>query len=154
MAGIFRMAGQRATGGSMRRHSRARRKGYDRGAVDFLYKPIDPIVLRRKAAVFFELHRQRRQLADQLRQRSETLRLNEMFTGMLPAFLRYAAKAGSDVASHTPVLLRCSLPLESGSPLFGPAPAPDRARLRPAYPQSPSHTSNSPRGRSYASTHE
>ena len=33
--------------------------GYDAGAVDFLYKPIDPAVLESKAAVFFELHRQR-----------------------------------------------------------------------------------------------
>ena len=63
-------------------------KGYNAGAVDFLYKPIDPIILESKAAVFFELHRQRQQLADELRQRSETLRLNEMFTAVLGHDLR------------------------------------------------------------------
>src|SRR5215207_7194389 len=34
-------------------------KGYNAGAVDFLYKPIDPVILETKAAVFFELHRHR-----------------------------------------------------------------------------------------------
>jgi signal transduction histidine kinase len=37
--------------------------GYDSGAVDFLAKPIEPRVLRGKAEVFLELHRQRQQLA-------------------------------------------------------------------------------------------
>jgi signal transduction histidine kinase len=63
-------------------------KGYNAGAVDFLYKPIDPLVLESKAAVFFELHRQKLALADELRQRSETLRLNEMFTAVLGHDLR------------------------------------------------------------------
>jgi len=63
-------------------------KGYHAGAVDFLYKPIDPIILESKANVFFELHRQRLALADELRQRNETLRLNEMFTAVLGHDLR------------------------------------------------------------------
>jgi two-component system, sensor histidine kinase and response regulator len=63
-------------------------KGYNAGAVDFLYKPIDPVVLESKAAVFFELHRQQQQLAEELRQRSETLRLHEMFTAVLGHDLR------------------------------------------------------------------
>lgn len=63
-------------------------KGYSAGAVDFLYKPIDPVILESKAAVFFELHRQRLVLADELRQRNETLRLNEMFTAVLGHDLR------------------------------------------------------------------
>jgi signal transduction histidine kinase len=63
-------------------------KGYNAGAVDFLYKPIDPLILESKAAVFFELHRQKQQLAEELRQRSETLRLNEMFTAVLGHDLR------------------------------------------------------------------
>src|ERR1700750_1994353 len=53
-------------------------KGYETGAVDFLYKPVDPHLLRNKAAVFFQLYRQRQQLALDLRERTETLRLNEM----------------------------------------------------------------------------
>jgi PAS domain S-box-containing protein len=43
-------------------------KGYEAGAVDFLMKPIDTHMLRRKAGVFFELARQRREL---MRQRDE-----------------------------------------------------------------------------------
>jgi signal transduction histidine kinase len=63
-------------------------KGYNAGAVDFLYKPIDPLVLESKANVFFELHKYRVALANELRQRSETLRLNEMFTAVLGHDLR------------------------------------------------------------------
>jgi two-component system NtrC family sensor kinase len=39
-------------------------RGYGSGAVDFLYKPIDPTVLRSKVRVFLELYQQRRQVAD------------------------------------------------------------------------------------------
>ena len=63
-------------------------KGYDTGAVDFIYKPIEPRILRNKAAVFFELHRQRQQLALELLDRTETLRLNEMFNALLAHDLR------------------------------------------------------------------
>jgi two-component system sensor histidine kinase/response regulator len=63
-------------------------KGYNAGAVDFLYKPIDPIILESKADVFFDLYRSRLALAEELRQRSETLRLNEMFTAVLGHDLR------------------------------------------------------------------
>jgi len=63
-------------------------KGYDSGAVDFLYKPIEPHVLRNKAEVFFQLHRQKLQIAHELRERTETLRLNEMFVAMLGHDLR------------------------------------------------------------------
>lgn len=62
--------------------------GYESGAVDFLHKPIDPAILRSKANVFFELHRQRQQLAIELRERTEALRLNEMFTAVLGHDLR------------------------------------------------------------------
>ncbi len=40
-------------------------RGYEAGAVDFLGKPIEPDVLRSKANVFFELERQRQQIAQQ-----------------------------------------------------------------------------------------
>jgi two-component system, sensor histidine kinase and response regulator len=56
-------------------------KGYESGAVDFLFKPIEPHVLKGKADVFFELYRQRRELSD-------ALRLNEMFVGILGHDLR------------------------------------------------------------------
>lgn len=51
------------TAGSADRQRRFR--GYEAGAVDFLHKPIEPDILRSKAEVFFELFRQRRQLAVQ-----------------------------------------------------------------------------------------
>jgi two-component system, sensor histidine kinase and response regulator len=63
-------------------------KGYESGAVDFLYKPIEPQIIRNKAAVFFQLDRQRRQLDHQLHERTETLRLNELFTALLAHDLR------------------------------------------------------------------
>jgi PAS domain S-box-containing protein len=50
-------------------------RGYEAGAVDFLYKPIEPVVLRNKAQTFFELYRQKQQLARQL----ELLREGEEF---------------------------------------------------------------------------
>jgi signal transduction histidine kinase len=39
--------------------------GYEAGAVDFIQKPIEPDILRSKAAVFFDLYRQRRQISVQ-----------------------------------------------------------------------------------------
>ena len=63
-------------------------KGYDLGAVDFIYKPIESHILRNKAEVFFQLHRQRQQLARELSERTETLRLNEMFSALLAHDLR------------------------------------------------------------------
>ena len=56
-------------------------KGYDKGAVDVLHKPVDPLVLRSKADVFYELYRQRRDLQD-------ALKLNELFVGILTHDLR------------------------------------------------------------------
>ena len=63
-------------------------KGYDTGAVDFLYKPIDPHILKSKADVFFQLYGQKQQLARQLQELTETLRLNELFTAVLGHDLR------------------------------------------------------------------
>jgi signal transduction histidine kinase len=56
-------------------------RGYESGAVDFLYKPLDPQILTSKVNVFIDLARQRRQLA-------EALKLNEMFVGILGHDLR------------------------------------------------------------------
>lgn len=63
-------------------------KGYESGAVDFLYKPIEPHILKNKADVFFQLHRQKQQLVQELHAKTETLRLNEMFTAVLGHDLR------------------------------------------------------------------
>lgn len=63
-------------------------KGYESGAVDFLFKPVESHVLKSKAEVFFRLERQARQLARQLEERTETLRIHEMFTAVLGHDLR------------------------------------------------------------------
>lgn len=56
-------------------------QGYGAGAVDFLFKPIDPHILRHKAETFFQLDRQRQALA-------ETLRLNEELMAVVGHDLR------------------------------------------------------------------
>ena len=63
-------------------------QGYESGAVDFIYKPIEPYILRNKAQVFFQLYRQKQQIAAELNDRTETLRLNEMFSALLAHDLR------------------------------------------------------------------
>lgn len=63
-------------------------KGYENGAVDFLYKPVQPYELASKAGVFFTLHRQRIALAHQLSERTEALRINDLFMAVLGHDLR------------------------------------------------------------------
>ena len=56
-------------------------RGYEAGAVDFLFKPIEPAVLLNKVGTFVQLYRQRLEL-------EQTLRLNEMFMAVLGHDLR------------------------------------------------------------------
>ena len=63
-------------------------RGYHLGAVDFVFKPVEAHVLRSKADVFFELFRQKKRLARELAERTETLRLNELFVAILGHDLR------------------------------------------------------------------
>ncbi len=56
--------------------SQRRFRGYEAGAVDFIHKPIEADILRSKADIFFELYRQRQQLAaqrDELKAHSDVL---------------------------------------------------------------------------------
>jgi signal transduction histidine kinase len=77
-------------------------RGYEIGAVDFLYKPVEPHVLLSKAEVFFQLYRQQQQLAWELKERTESLRLNEMFTAVL----------GHDLRNPLNAIINCAYLLE------------------------------------------
>jgi signal transduction histidine kinase len=48
-------------------------RGYESGAVDVLFKPINPEILRQKADVFVQLHHQRLELAAAVRAREDVL---------------------------------------------------------------------------------
>ncbi|MFO0740882.1 MAG: response regulator [Labilithrix sp.] len=48
-------------------------EGYESGAVDVLFKPVNPHVLQSKVNVFLELHRARRRLADEVTAHERTL---------------------------------------------------------------------------------
>jgi CheY-like chemotaxis protein len=49
-------------------------KGYEAGAVDYLFKPVEPQIIRSKVAVFLELHRQRRLIEEQSKLLEEKVR--------------------------------------------------------------------------------
>ena len=68
---IFLTAGAQETSGPMGSF-----RGYAAGAVDVLYKPFDERVLRSKIAVFVELHRQRRALAEHAAQLQRLAQVN------------------------------------------------------------------------------
>lgn len=46
-------------------------KGYQAGAVDYLFKPLDPVILGSKVNFFLQLDRQRRELENKLRKAQE-----------------------------------------------------------------------------------
>ncbi len=46
-------------------------KGYQAGAVDYLFKPLDPVILQSKVGFFLQLDLQRRELQEKLRQAQE-----------------------------------------------------------------------------------
>ena len=62
--------------------------GYSLGAVDFIYKPVEPHILRTKVDVFVQLQRQRQQIAEQLEQQRQILRLNELLSATIAHDLR------------------------------------------------------------------
>lgn len=98
-------------------------RGYEAGAVDFIQKPIEPDVLRSKADVFFELFRQRQQLAaqrDELALQAEALkqaaghkdlllreinhRVKNLFS-LTAGLISVSARSASDVADFETDLL-------------------------------------------------
>lgn len=63
-------------------------RGYEAGAVDFLYKPLDPHILRSKVDIFIRLHRVQRQLTEHNESLQRALHTNEMFVAVLGHDLR------------------------------------------------------------------
>lgn len=63
-------------------------RGYEAGAVDFLYKPVDPRVLRSKIAVFADLHRQRQLLAERIAEQARLARVNSLMLAALSHDIR------------------------------------------------------------------
>lgn len=76
-------------------------KGYEAGAVDFLFKPLNPNMVKSKVRVFIELFEQRRRLKQQL----ETLRENQEITrDALEARNRFISIAGHELRTPLTVL--------------------------------------------------
>jgi two-component system sensor histidine kinase/response regulator len=63
-------------------------RGYEAGAVDFLFKPINAQLLQSKVNVFIELFRRRRQLAEQVEEHKALTRTAELLIGVLSHDLR------------------------------------------------------------------
>jgi len=67
-------------------------QGYDAGAVDYLFKPFDPHVLKAKVAVFAELHRKNKQIqehADLIARISERERIHDRTRLEVESLRRY-----------------------------------------------------------------
>lgn len=63
-------------------------RGYEAGAVDFLYKPLDARVIASKVGVFVELYQQRRLLRERNAALEQLLKLNETMVAVLSHDLR------------------------------------------------------------------
>jgi signal transduction histidine kinase len=91
-------------------------QGYDAGAVDFLFKPIDPRILRHKVQTFVELYRQRRLLSDQLtalqRSEAEARRLRDELADMLRLNETFLAIVGHDLRNPLNAVLMSTALLE------------------------------------------
>ena len=66
-------------------------RGYESGAVDFIYKPLDPHIVRSKVNIFFELDLQRKLLRAQLQETQNALRLAEKAVQTRDEFLSIAS---------------------------------------------------------------
>jgi CheY-like chemotaxis protein len=90
-------------------------EGYDAGAVDFLTKPFDPRVLRHKIAVFAELYRKTRELADLNEKLEERVRERTIELERSEAALRAAARQKDEFLAVLAHELRNPLvPLRTG----------------------------------------
>ena len=58
-------------------------KGYEAGAVDYLFKPLDPDILQGKVNIFLELYQQKRALKEATRDLEETVKALEISNGII-----------------------------------------------------------------------
>lgn len=89
--------------------SQRRFRGYEAGAVDFIQKPIEPDILRSKVEVFFELYRQRQQIAaqrDELEAQAQALREAGRRKDEFLVTLRHDISQHKDARAQQEVLLR------------------------------------------------
>jgi signal transduction histidine kinase len=110
---IFVTAGTAGSVDALRRF-----RGYEAGAVDFIQKPIEAHVLRSKANVFFDLHRQRQQIElqrDELEAAAQALRRADRHKDSFLAVLAHELR--NPVAALT-----------GGLHLLGKDSSPERAR--------------------------
>lgn len=63
-------------------------RGYESGAVDFLYKPLDPHAVRSKVSAFVELARQRQELQEAKAQLQRAVGMRDDFMSMIAHELR------------------------------------------------------------------
>ena len=63
-------------------------RGYEAGAVDFLFKPLEPHLLQSKVNVFIELFRQRDLLAREVDEHRQLVRMAELMIGVIGHDLR------------------------------------------------------------------
>lgn len=63
-------------------------RGYESGAVDFLYKPLDPHAVRSKVNVFVDLARQRQELQEAKAQLQRAVQMRDDFMSMIAHELR------------------------------------------------------------------
>jgi PAS domain S-box-containing protein len=83
-------------------------RGYAMGAVDYVFKPVEPVVLRSKVAVFVDLYRMRREIQQKAREQEELLEANLKTTAELiraEQELRAAEQRQAAIINSLPIVL-------------------------------------------------
>ncbi|GAO39156.1 putative two-component hybrid sensor and regulator [Sphingomonas changbaiensis NBRC 104936] len=83
-------------------------RGYSMGAVDYVFKPVEPVVLRSKVAVFVDLFRMRREIQQKAREQEELLKANLKTTAELiraEQELRIAEQRQAAIINSLPIVL-------------------------------------------------
>jgi response regulator RpfG family c-di-GMP phosphodiesterase len=73
------------------------RRGYEVGAVDYLFRPVDSQMLRSKVSVFIDLHRQKALLESEIAQRRRTEEALRRAEEKYRAIFERAVEASSSV---------------------------------------------------------